>query len=408
MSFRTSYFLAAAITVGIAGWMATGTTIIAGTPPEEAPPTDLSTGARVVAKLRQSLGLAPEPAETELAAADPAASAPVAAATAAEAEPPFRVRVATLKAAERQAVLTVRGRTEADAKVQVRAETGGILQTRHVRQGDRVKVGDPLCTLDRGTREARLAQARAALAQAEFDLGGAAKLAGRGFTPEARVKALKATVDAARASVAEAELDLARTEVKSPLDAIVGEPLAEIGDLVSPGGLCVTLIDSDPILFTGQVSERDIGTLTVGMTATAHLVTGEELTGRLRYIAPAADPQTRTFRIEIETANPDGAIRDGVTALAAIPLAPVKGHRLSPAVLTLNDEGLIGVRSVDNAGTVTFLPVKILADTEEGVWVAGLPDEATVIVVGQDYVKAGAKVEAVRADAETTDGAPAR
>ncbi|MCC2112318.1 MAG: efflux RND transporter periplasmic adaptor subunit, partial [Hyphomicrobiales bacterium] len=319
MSFRTSYLLAAAITIGIAGWMATGTTIIAGTPPEQAPPADMSTGARVVATIRQTLGHTPEPAETEMAAADPGKPAPAVTANATDEEPPFRVRVETLKAAERQAVLTIRGRTEADAKVQVRAETGGILQTRHVRQGDRVKVGDPLCTLDRGAREARLAQARATLAQAEFDLDGAAKHAGRGFTPEARVKALKAAVNAARAAVAEAELDLARTEVKSPLDAIVGEPLAEIGDLVSPGGVCATLIDSDPILFTGQVSERDIGTLSVGMTATARLVTGEELTGRLRYIAAAADPQTRTFRIEIESANPDGTIRDGVTALAAIP-----------------------------------------------------------------------------------------
>ncbi|MEZ5841870.1 MAG: efflux RND transporter periplasmic adaptor subunit [Hyphomicrobiales bacterium] len=365
---RPSYILAGSICAVLIGWMATGDVIIAGTPTEDVVP-----GADGVAA---TIG-------------------------GGKAEKPFRVRVETFNATDRRATLTLRGRTEADATVAVRAETSGLLVTRHAQEGARVAAGDLLCELDRGAREARLAQARATLAQAEFDHDAASRLVGRGFTPETKVKALKAALDAAKAAVADAEIELARTDIRSPVGGIVTTPIAETGDLVAAGGLCATIVDADPMLVVGQVSERDVARIGVGMEATASLVTGETVSGRIRFIAPAADAATRTFRVEIETPNPDGTLRDGVTALAEIPLPPVKGHLLTPAILVLDDEGRVGVRTANPAtGKVAFMPVAILGQAEGGVWVGGLPEEVTLITVGQDYVKAGATVEIVTAEAE--------
>ncbi len=59
---------------------------------------------------------------------------------------------------------------------------------------------------------------------------------------------------------------------------------------------------------------------------------------------------------------------------------------MSPAVLTLSDSGLLGVRIVDDLNKVKFVEIKIVEDTEKGVWVTGLPNEANIITVGQEFV----------------------
>ncbi len=365
---RSSHILAAVICAVVVAWMATGEVIVAGTPSAD------------------SLTPNEDGIATTIGEAGP--------------EKPFRVAVETFHATDRRSSLMLRGRTEADATVAVRAETAGLVTARPVQKGAKVAVGDLLCALDRGAREARLAQARAALAQAEFDYSAASHLSERGFTAETRVKALKASLDAAGATVSEAEIELSRTEIKSPIAGTVASPIAEVGDLLSAGATCATVIDADPMLIIGQVSERDVAKLSLGMEASARLVTGETVTGRIRYIAPAADAATRTFRVDIDAPNPDGALRDGVTALAEIPLAPVRGHLVSPAILVLDDQGRVGVRTADRAtGKVAFLPVAILGQSENGMWIGGLPDEATLITVGQEYVKAGSVVEIAETEA---------
>jgi len=93
--------------------------------------------------------------------------------------------------------------------------------------------------------------------------------------------------------------------------------------------------------------------------------------------------------------NPDGAIRDGQTVEIAISAEGQSAHLLPMSALTLDDDGNAGVRLVDEASTAKFAPVAILRDTIDGIWVAGLPKTADIIVVGQEYVIDGVSVEAV-------------
>ena len=163
--------------------------------------------------------------------------------------------------------------------------------------------------------------------------------------------------------------------------------------MLNPGGVCVTLINPDPMLFIGQVSERQVGELSVGMTAEVELVTGERIEGETVYIAPSADPQTRTFRTEIRIPNSDGAIRDGLTANARVKLAPVSAFRVSPSWITLADNGSIGLRIADEQDTVQFVTVDILAQGKDGFWVLGPEPGMRVITLGQEYVVAGERIE---------------
>lgn len=353
MRIRFSYVLSLAIAAGVSWYMLTGKTVVGGQP-----------------------------------AADPAAIAERRAA----ADAPVAVQVEAHRAHERVSTLEIRGRTEADALVEVRAQTGGTVEERAVEKGRRVEQGDLLCVIERGARRARLAQAEAQLKQAETELQAQSSLAEKGHVARNQIPALQAAADAARAALAEAELELSRTEVQAPIAGIVQDPLASVGDVVQLGGTCATIIDSDPMKVIGQVAEREIEAVEEGMPAEVRFVSGGEAEGTISYVAPSADPQTRTFLVEIAVPNPDGAIKDGVTAHAMVPLPGSEAHLVSSAYLTLDDSGTIGVRTVDDADVVRFRPVTIVGSDPNGVWVAGLPEEVRIITVGQDYVADGQRI----------------
>lgn len=307
----------------------------------------------------------------------------------------FRVRVIDVQPTERVALLNIRGRTKADAQVSVRAETGGTVERRPVKKGDVIKAGDVLCEIDRGVRSTNLDQAVAQLEQAEQDYLANKQLADRGFTTNSRLRQLKAAMDAATAAVATAKQELARTEIKATANGTVQKPMAEIGDNLAPGGVCVTLMQLDPMLFSGQVSERDISQLKIGMATKVDLVGGERVAGTLKYISPVADPKTRTFSIEVAMPNPDFAIKDGLTASATIPLKPTLAYQVASSWLTLADDGEVGIRAVDEKNIVQFHPVKILAQDEKTMWVSGLKPGLKVITLGQNFVSAGELVDPV-------------
>ena len=169
----------------------------------------------------------------------------------------------------------------------------------------------------------------------------------------------------------------------------------EIGDVVDVNTQIGKLYDLDPILVIGAVSEREVGGLTLGEPGSARLITGQTVEGTLRFIGKVAEPETRTFRIELEVANPDHAVPAGLTADIDLPMVTLSAHFVSPAVLSLADDGTLGVKIVDDADTVRFVPVTVVADAADGIWVAGLPDSATIITVGHDYVAEGQAVEPV-------------
>lgn len=307
----------------------------------------------------------------------------------------FAVRARTFHAQTREAVLTLRGRTEADAKVQVRAETAGMVLAVPARKGDFVKKGTILCTIEKGAREATLLEAKASFAQAEADYEAAKRLANRGHTAKLKVAEFQAKLDSARAAIRRAELDLERTQIAAPFSGIIEAQPAKVGDFLSIGGSCANLVSTDPLVIVGAVSERDITSLKTGMTARARLVTGETVEGFVRFISPASDANTRTFRTELQVANADYRLKDGITATIEIPLKSTRAHQFSPAILGLDDNGRVGVRTIVDEDKVQFVPVTILGRSDDGIWVDGLPDQVKVITVGQDYVINGQKVRVV-------------
>ncbi len=298
---------------------------------------------------------------------------------------PVSIVALSSTAEEIESGIVLRGRTEAARKVDIRAETTGLVISEPLRKGAFVEKDQLLCELDVGTRNAKLAEAKAGLAEAEANNTAAASLSQKGYTSETAAIGRLAQLESAMAVVEQAEKELSRTKIKAPFSGLLESDTAELGVLLQPGSACGTIIALDPIKLVGFVPEHEISKLVVGAAAGARLVTGETLRGSLSFLSRSADPQTRTYRVEVTVPNKESKIRDGATAEIFVAFAGEKAHLLPQASLTLNDEGLLGIRAaVDNKAK--FYPVEIVRDSSEGILVSGLPDEIDVIVVGQEYV----------------------
>ena len=308
------------------------------------------------------------------------------------------VRVSTQTAKPRTDTLRLQGRTQADRKVTVQAQTHGRIEELLVEKGDFVEQGEVLAQLAEEDRPSQLNQAKALLEQRRLELEAARRLNDRGHRSDTQLAAAQAAFEEAQARVERARTALDETTIYAPFAGRVGETMAEVGDFMTSGRELLRLVDLDPLTIVSSVNERRVAEIEPGTQASAELVTGEQVTGTVSFVAREANARTRTFEIEMEVANPDGALRDGVTAQMRVPLKERVSHFVLPSILTLNDEGQVGVKVLDDDNRVRFKPVDLLADKPEGVWIGGLPETVTFITLGQNFVAAGQEVKPVTED----------
>jgi multidrug efflux pump subunit AcrA (membrane-fusion protein) len=186
-------------------------------------------------------------------------------------------------------------------------------------------------------------------------------------------------------------VELNRTEVKAPFKGYI-EKIIKPGNFINRGQVCAVIIELDPIIFVAEVPEANIKAIVKGQNVLIELITGEVIESKLSFVSKSATPSTRSFRVEAKVPNSKGLIRDGITGNLKISTNKVLANKISPSIMLLSDNGIIGVRIVQN-NIVKFLPVKIIEDTQDGIWVSGIPNLSQLIVRGQGYVENGQKVK---------------
>jgi multidrug efflux system membrane fusion protein len=314
------------------------------------------------------------------------------------AEPaPLTVRVARIEAEPYVDRMVLQGRTLADRSVTVRAETSGVVEEVLAARGERVRDGDLLVRLEVEERDARLAEAHALVREREIQYSAALSLNERGYRADTQLAQAEAQLNAARAALRLAELELDNVRVRAPFDGIVADRYVELGDFVDLGEPIARVMDLDPIRVVVQVAERYTGRIRVGDPGSAQLVDGRVVEGTVGYVGPAASETTRTFPVELEIANPDARVIEGLTAQVRLPVDEIAAHHVSPMVLTLADDGTVGVKAVDDGNRVVFHPAEVIGGDDDGVWLVGLPESLRVILVGQEFVVDGQIVEPVAA-----------
>ncbi len=289
--------------------------------------------------------------------------------------------------------IIVRGHTEAIRQVTLKSQTKGRVEALPAAEGTRVKKGDAVCRLSIDDRQANYEEAKALKKQRELEYNAARQLAEKGFRAETRTAEAKALLEAAIARVTRSRLELDYTTIRAPFDGIVNEHFVEVGTYLQEGDSCALIMEENPFLVVGEVAEREISSLRVGGPAQARLSSGRILQGKIRYISAIADPNTRTFRVELEVENPDKVLRDGITAELIIPTEQTEAFHISSANLVLDGAGRVGVRTVGDDNIVDFVPVEIIGSDDNGIWITGPTEGAALVVVGQDFVKEGQEVK---------------
>lgn len=309
----------------------------------------------------------------------------------------FRVAVLDTHVTPHARRLVLSGRTEADKKVTITARTGGVLTELRVRRGQQVKQGEIIAVLSDDAREAQVAQAQALFNQRKIELEARRKLIEQGTLPKLEAVNLESQFKSAEAALAAALAERDRGVMRAPWAGIITEVPSEVGGAAfsMAGKEVAQLVALDPMLAVVEVSERRMAGLNVGSEAEVRLVTGQKATGRIRFVSKTASQTTRTYRVEVELKNADGMIPDGITAEVAIPMSPVPATRVPRSALTFSSGGDLGVRIVNGETKVDFVPVSVVEDDQNHMWVAGIPDAARVIVQGQDFVREGQQVVAV-------------
>ena len=186
-------------------------------------------------------------------------------------------------------------------------------------------------------------------------------------------------------------VELNRTEVNAPFSGYI-EKIVKPGNFLERGQVCATIIQLDPISFVAGVPEYDINKVRVNQNVFVELVTGQKIEGKLTFVSKSASSDTRTFSVESQIDNPEGFIKDGLTAEISIEIDSVKAHKISPSILLLNDEGKLGIRIVNEGNLANFVEIIILEDSEEGLWVTGISDNVEIIIQGQGFVEDGQEV----------------
>ncbi|MFL5295118.1 MAG: efflux RND transporter periplasmic adaptor subunit [Phenylobacterium sp.] len=310
---------------------------------------------------------------------------------------PPSVQAKLIPEVQRQYDVVARGRTQATRTVVVRSETAGVVAAAPVLQGTAVKQGQVLCRLAVDARQATLDQARAALKSAELAHQQNEELVKKGFRSNTQMMQAQASLDAAHAAQRQAEIALEQVNIKAPFAGVFDRRDAEVGAYLGPGQPCGTMIELDPLLVVGDVPETEAAKLKVGAPATARLVSGQTLSGRIRYVARDADPQTRTYHLEVTIPNPRMDVRSGLSAEVHVGAGSGPAHLVPVSSLVLDSAGRQGVRFVAGDGRVAFAPIKVVEETADGLWVTGLSGPVSLIVVGQSYVADGQKVRVATA-----------
>lgn len=312
------------------------------------------------------------------------------------------VRVQSVHLQPHARTLKLTGQTQAARRVALLVRASGLIESLPFKQGSFVRKGELLLQLRAPEKFAALQSTRLTMEQRKGELEAAKKLAEQGNLSKVSLSLFNPTsLDASHSAFALAEqqeaaarMDWERTQVRAPFDGVLDRLGVEEGAALRNETEIGAFLELDPLLIVGEASERDLSALKLGSAASIELTDGRKLRGQLRYVSREASGVTRTYRLEVQAANPEHRVPAGMTAEIVLQSAARPAALLPRSVITLGEAGQTGVRVLDSGDTVRFVAVEILDDTPQGLVLSGVNEGARVIVSGQELVKDGEKVSA--------------
>jgi len=307
----------------------------------------------------------------------------------------FSVQVERFHAQAVTPQLTIHGQTAPNRSVALTSELAGKVIKLHKREGDFVKKGQVIVEIDPQDKPQKLIMAQAQLKQRTLEHQANQNLIKKGLQNETQLAQSESQLAAAKAQVKLLEVQLAATQVRAPFSGILEDRKVELGTYLKSGNGIISLLDFNPFIIKGYAAEKDLLQINAGSQAKGRTLDNEEHSGTIRYVSSQASAASRTFAVELEIANPSERQSDGATADILVPLGETSAIFITPALLSLNEKGIMGAKYVASDQQVVFAPIVLVKAESNGVWVSGLPNPVDLIVVGQSFVSPGEIVHPV-------------
>ncbi len=315
------------------------------------------------------------------------------------------VAAITPEVKEHARAIRISGVTDADKRSVLAARTSGVILSLPIAEGADIAAGEAVMTIEGPELAAGVETAKAALTQRKQELDVAEKLYRSGNTAELQLIGQRAALAAAEAALSQAKAAADRLALNAPFAGVIDSVDVELGEWVQTGTPIATLLALDPIIVRAEVSEVDVGYVAVGDKVEVKLVSGAMAEGTVRHLSREATGNTRTYPIEVALPNPGHEIPVGMTAELKLFAAPVKTVTVPRSVITLSNEGELGLRVLDADNVAHFASVELIDDTPEGLVLAGIDAGTRIIVAGQDLVRDGEKVNVQTTTIEPAAGA---
>lgn len=294
--------------------------------------------------------------------------------------------------------LTLYGKTQADRMITVSAEIPARVVSVHSERGGSLKVGDPIVKLREGSLKAQLRSARAQLDQAKQEYQSTLSLFKKNHMAENSLTLQEVKVAQAESALEELQIRWENTLIQAPVSGILNDRYVEMGDFIDTGKPVAEILDLDPLVVAVDVSQKDITAFSVNDKALIRFITGQEFEASIRYIDRQANSATRTFAVELVIPNPDMSMPAGISVEADLYMDQVAAIEISPAILTLSEEGDPGLKWVDKDNRVRFSSIEIVKTSSDRLWLTGVPEDARIITRGQGFVRTEDEVQVVRED----------
>jgi RND family efflux transporter MFP subunit len=277
----------------------------------------------------------------------------------------------------------------------------GIVARVLVAEGQQVRRGQALATLDLREIDAQVMAARSAVTKAERDLARAEALYADSVATLAQVQDARTGAEVARSGLQSAAFNRRYATIVAPADGVVLRKLANDGELVSPGAAVLVLGSSErgQVLRVG-VADRDAVRLKVGDAATVRFdaFPGEQFAGAVREVAPGADARTGTYQVEVSVTPAGRPLASGLVGRVEIRPAAGTEMALVPIQAILEADGAeatVYTLSADRK-TARRVPVSVAFIQGERVAVSGGLDGVSAVVTdGAAYLGDGAAVKVV-------------
>lgn len=260
------------------------------------------------------------------------------------------------------------GTTYPESLVTIKSQISGTIVFVADTVGKFINKGEPLVKIDVREHAAKRRELEAKISQLKLEKRAAKQLSTKGFQSELELSRKVSQLASLETALALLSINEDRSEIKSPVSGYYEDKFVSKGSWLRPGEKVALIAKLDPLNVKVTLSEQEINQISNNTKVTVE-ISGVEYEGKIKRISFVGNNKSRSFTVEVSIDNTDLSLKAGYSAIIHFFTTKVLAHQVEPSWLTLNDDGEIGIKTLDSNGVIKFKPIEIIGNDKEQLWV---------------------------------------